>query len=187
LPSTTCNCTTRWSFRRTKLTAERTKRAANCKSRDPPEAGTPRRVQVFSKGQEGEWTLHLEGRVSPDAGIPESGGRVDLESLKDGLAPGEVGAYYRARAATGIDLGPSFRTLERMWSRPGEALAEVSFPEALGRNELEIHPLVLDGCFQTVGVARLAGGADEATYLPFGWDRVWLTGRLPDRVARFTA
>ena len=149
---------------------------------DPPEAGTPRRVQVFSKGQEGEWTLHLEGRVSPDAGIPESGGRVDLESLKDGLAPGEVGAYYRARAATGIDLGPSFRTLERMWSRPGEALAEVSFPQALGRNELEIHPLVLDGCFQTVGVARLAGGADEATYLPFGWDRVWLTGRLPDRV-----
>ena len=149
---------------------------------DPPEAGTPRRVQVFSKGPEGEWTLHLEGRIAPDPGAPETAGRADLESLKDGLAPGDVGAYYRARSATGIDLGPSFRTLERVWSRPGEALAEVSFPEALGRNELEIHPLVLDGCFQTVGVARLAGGADEATYLPFGWDRVWLTGRLPDRV-----
>ncbi len=149
---------------------------------DPPEAGAPRRVQVFSKGPEGEWTLHLEGRFSPDPGGPETGGRTDLEGLKAGLAPGDVGAYYRARAATGIALGPSFRTLERVWSRPGEALAEVSFPEALGRHELEIHPLVLDGCFQTVGVARLSGGADEATYLPFGWDRVWLTGRLPDRV-----
>ena len=149
---------------------------------DPPEAGTPRRVQVFSKGPEGEWTLHLEGRVSPAPGVPESSGTVDLEGLKDGLAPGDVGAYYRARSDTGIALGPSFRTLERVWSRPGEAVAEVSFPEALGRNELEIHPLVLDGCFQTVGVARLAGGADEATYLPFGWDRLWLTGRLPDRV-----
>ena len=149
---------------------------------DAPDPASPRRVQVFSKGPEGEWTLHLEGRISPDAGVPESGGSVDLESLKAGLAPGDVGAYYRARSATGIALGPSFRTLERVWSRPGEAVAEVSFPEALGRNELEIHPLVLDGCFQTVGVARLAGGADEATYLPFGWDRVWLTGRLPDRV-----
>ena len=149
---------------------------------DAPEPASPRRVQVFSKGPEGEWTLHLEGRVSPDAGVPENGGRADLEGLKAGLTPGDVGAYYRARSATGIDLGPSFRTLERVWSRPGEAVAEVSFPEALGRNELEIHPLVLDGCFQTVGVARLAGGADEATYLPFGWDRVWLSGRLPDRV-----
>ncbi|MDE3262171.1 MAG: beta-ketoacyl synthase N-terminal-like domain-containing protein [Acidobacteriota bacterium] len=149
---------------------------------DTPEPASPRRVQVFSRGPEGEWTLHLEGRVSVQAGVPETGGRVDLEGLKAGLAPGDVGAYYRARSATGIDLGPSFRTLERVWSRPGEALAEVSFPAALGRNELEIHPLVLDGCFQTVGVARLAGGADEATYLPFGWDRVWLSGRLPDRV-----
>ena len=149
---------------------------------DTPEPASPRRVQVFSRGPEGEWTLHLEGRVSVEAGVPETGGRVDLEGLKAGLAPGDVGAYYRARSATGIDLGPSFRTLERVWSRPGEALAEVSFPAALGRNELEIHPLVLDGCFQTVGVARLAGGADEATYLPFGWDRVWLSGRLPDRV-----
>ncbi len=149
---------------------------------DTPEPASPRRVQVFSKGPEGEWTLHLEGRVSPDAGVPENGGRADLEGLKAGLTPGDVGAYYRARSATGIDLGPSFRTLERVWSRPGEAVAEVSFPVALGRNELEIHPLVLDGCFQTVGVARLAGGADEATYLPFGWDRVWLSGRLPDQV-----
>ena len=149
---------------------------------DASEAGSPRRVQVFSRGDEGEWTLHLEGRVAPDAGVPGSDGRIDLDGLKAELTPGDVGAYYRARAATGIDLGPSFRTLKEAWFRPGEALTEVAFPDALGRNELEVHPLVLDGCFQTLGVARLAGRPDEATYLPFGWDRVWLTGRLPDRV-----
>ena len=56
-------------------------------------------------------------------------------------------------------------------------------PEALGRNELDVHPLLLDGCFQVVGVARnMTGGPNEATYLPFGWDRLWLTRRLPDRV-----
>ena len=149
---------------------------------DAPEQSPGRRVQVFSKRSEGEWTLHVEGRVSPSDQAPDAGGRIDLEKLKAGLSPGDVSDYYRTRAATGIDLGPSFRTLRKMWARPGEALAEVSFPAASGRNGLDVHPLVLDGCFQVIGVARLAGGRDPATYLPFGWERFWLTGPLPDRV-----
>ncbi len=149
---------------------------------DAPEQLPGRRAQVFSKGSEGEWTLHVEGRVSPDTPAPEAGARIDLENLKAGLSPGDVSDYYRTRAATGIDLGPSFRTLRKIWARPGEALAEVSFPAASGRNGLDVHPLVLDGCFQVIGVARLAGGKDPATYLPFGWERFWLTGPLPDRV-----
>ncbi len=144
------------------------------------EQSTERRVQVFSKGSEGEWTLHVEARVSPNA--PDAGGRIDLENLKAGLSPGDVADYYRTRAATGIDLGPSFRTLRKIWARPGEALAEVSFPSASGKNGLDVHPLMLDGCFQVIGVARLAGGKDPATYLPFGWERFWLTGPLPDRM-----
>ena len=149
---------------------------------DAPGQLPERRVQVFSKGSEGEWTLHVEGCVSPDAPTPDASGRIDLENLKAGLSPGDVSDYYRTRAATGIDLGPSFRTLRKIWARPGEALAEVSFPATSGRNGLDIHPLVLDGCFQVIGVARLAGGKDPATYLPFGWERFWLTGPLPDRV-----
>ena len=147
---------------------------------DAPEQSPGRRVQVFSKGSEGEWTLHVEGRMSPDA--PEAGARIDLENLKAGLSSGDVADYYRTRAATGIDLGPSFRTLRKIWAKPGEALAEVSFPAASGKNGLDVHPLLLDGCFQVIGVARLAGGKDPATYLPFGWERFWLTGPLPDRV-----
>ena len=149
---------------------------------DAPEQSPGRRVQVFSKGNEGEWTLHVEGRVSPDTSATEGSGRIDLENLKAGLSPGDVADYYQTRAATGIDLGPSFRTLRKIWARPGEALAEVSFPTASGQNGLDVHPLMLDGCFQVIGVARLAGGKDSATYLPFGWERFWLTGPLPDRV-----
>ena len=150
---------------------------------DPSEQANSRRVQIFSKGSEEGWTLHVEGRVSPGAPMPEAGGRTDLDSLKASLSPVDVASYYRARAGTGIDLGPFFRTLERVWSRPGEALGEVSFPEALGRNEPDVHPLLLDGCFQVVAAARNPGGAEDGTtYLPFGWERLWLTGRLPERV-----
>ena len=150
---------------------------------DAAEPTSPRGVQIFSKGSEGDWTVHVEGRLAPGASDPEAGGRIDLESLKAGLSPMDVAGYYRHRASTGVDLGPSFRTLGRVWSRPGEALGEVSLPETLTKHGLDVHPLVLDGCFQVVGAARnLAGTEGGATYLPFGWERLWLAGPLPDRV-----
>ena len=150
---------------------------------DASEQASSRGVQIFSKGSEGEWTVHVEGRLSSGVAIPEAGERIDLESLKAGLSPVDVAGYYRHRASTGVDLGPFFRTLGRVWSRPGEALGEVSLPETLTRHGLDVHPLVLDGCFQVVGAARnLEGTEGEITYLPFGWERLWLTGRLPDRV-----
>ncbi|MCY4579571.1 MAG: polyketide synthase dehydratase domain-containing protein, partial [Chloroflexi bacterium] len=140
-------------------------------------------VQIFSKGIENEWILHIEGRVSSDAQVPEAGGRVDLKALKARLSSTDVPDYYRAKADTGINLGPFFRTLGNVWSAPGEALGEVNLPEAAGRNDLNVHPLLMDGCFQVIGVARnMTGEPGEATYLPFGWERFWLTRQLPDRL-----
>ena len=145
----------------------------------------PDLVRILSKGPaEAEWTLHTECRVPSSADSPGAVQRVDLERLKSELSPVDAATLYKARAATGIDLGPSFRTLGDLWARPGDALGEVSLPEGAGRNPLDVHPLVLDGCFQVVAAARIQGSAeDETTYLPFGWERLWLTADgLPDRV-----
>ena len=150
---------------------------------DAPDPTAPRGFQIFSRGREGVWTVHVEGRLAVGAPDPEHGGRIDIEGLRAGLSPVEVGDYYRHRASTGVDLGPAFRTLGRAWSRPGEAVAEVSLPDTMAGHGLDVHPLVLDGCFQAVGVARnVAGTEGGATYLPFGWERLWLAGKLPDRV-----
>ena len=148
--------------------------------------GSERRIQVLSRGEaDEEWTVHAEARIpsTPGSRPPEAPPRVDLEGLKADLAPVDVPAFYRAKAGVGIDLGPSFRTLERVWSRPGEALGEVSFPQAMGANGLDVHPLLLDGCFQVLGAARVQAGAEDGTtYLPFGWERLWLADGLPDRI-----
>ncbi len=148
--------------------------------------GPSRHVQIFSKGETDEgWTLHAEGQVpsAPGSGLSEAAARVDLKELQDGLSAVELTAYYRAKAEIGIDLGPSFRTLEALWARPGEALGEVSLPDSVGRSGLDIHPLMLDGCFQVMAAARAPVGSDEAvTYLPFGWERLTLPERLPDRL-----
>jgi acyl transferase domain-containing protein/SAM-dependent methyltransferase len=43
--------------------------------------------------------------------------------------------------------------------------------------------LLLDGCFQAIAAARSQeGAAGRATYLPFGWQRLWLAGPLPERL-----
>ncbi len=150
---------------------------------DSNDQGSSRQIQLFSRGSEEQWTMHVEGRIVSDPRLQDAGDRRNLEELKGRLSPADVPAYYRAKSATGIDLGPLFRTLGRCWAGPGEALGEVVLPEILGRNQLDVHPLLLDGCFQVVGVARNMGiGPEEATYLPFGWERLWLTERLPDRI-----
>ena len=150
---------------------------------DASEEAAARPIQIYSKGTENAWTQHIEARVLSGVSRPEAEARVDLDSLRAKLSPADESAYYRAKSATGINLGPFFRTLGKVWSGPGEALAEVNLPADLGRNDLDVHPLVLDGCFQVVGVARnMSGAPGEATYLPFGWERLWLAGQLPDRV-----
>ena len=157
-----------------------------------------RRVRILSRGAaDEEWTLHAEGRVStgdgvdpaplatspPLAGSPPRAASPDLARLRTDLAPVDLPAYYRAKAEVGIDLGPSFRTLEALWAGPGEALGEVSLPDSAGRAGLAFHPLALDGCFQVMGAARETFGSDDdVTYLPFGWERLSVPEELPQRV-----
>ena len=145
-----------------------------------------RRVRILSRGAaDGEWTLHAEGQVSTGVGVDSQplAASQDLARLRTDLAPVDLRAYYRAKADVGIDLGPSFRTLAALWAGPGEALGEVSLPDAVGRAGSAFHPLMLDGCFQVMGAARETFGSDEdVTYLPFGWERLSVPEELPDRV-----
>ena len=142
-----------------------------------------RRFEVFSRGSEDDWTLHLEGRMSPDEHGPEDAGRADLEGIKAGMAPGDVASLYRNKVSTRVVLGPAFRPLQAIWSRQGEAIGEVALPDCLDGSGLDLHPILLDGCFQTVLAARdQARVAGKSTYMPFGWDRLWLAGPPPERI-----
>ena len=142
-----------------------------------------RRFEVFSRGSEDGWTLHLDGRMSPGEHRPEAAQRVDLERLKADMEPGDVAALYRNKVSTRVVLGPAFRPLQAVWSGAGEAIGEVRLPDCLDGGGLDLHPILLDGCFQTVLAARdQARVAGKATYMPFGWDRLWLLGPPPERI-----
>ena len=151
---------------------------------DAPDQVSSRRFQIYSKASGGDWTVHVEGRLPLGDTARDPADRIDLEALRARLSPSDVAGYYRARAESSVGLGPFFQTLRGLWSGPGEALGEVSLPEGAGGSGLDLHPLVLDGCFQVVGAARdLDGPHGGVTFLPFGWERLSLmTGQLPQRV-----
>ena len=69
-----------------------------------------RRFQLFSKGSDEEWTMHVEGRVSPDSAPPENSGPSALDDLRARLAPLAVADYYRTGPEPGlISVPPSAR------------------------------------------------------------------------------
>ena len=142
------------------------------------------RVEIFSKGEdEQDWTLHAEALVSEGVSTRGSTETATLDGLRRRLSPRDVDAYYRAKAETGIQLGPSFQSLQSAWSGPLEALGEVALPDGVESMDSCVHPVLLDGCFQVFSAARShADAGDHTPYLPFGWERLWLNGPLPDRV-----
>ena len=150
---------------------------------DAAGADSLRRVEVYSKGDgEEEWTLHAEAQVSSGGGA-QAGGRLDQAGLTAGLSEEDPAGFYRARSEASIQLGPRFRTLQRLWCGEGEALAEVALPEGVEEAGVAVHPILLDGLLQVMGAARTLSGVEEGdTYLPFAWDRFWLSGPLPERV-----
>ena len=118
------------------------------------ENGNTRHIEIFSKGEsEDGWTLHAEGGISLGGGTRGTANRVDLDGLKSGMESQDVAAFYRARAEAGIHLGPSFRTLQVLWAGNGEAVGEVVLPETVSNSGIDLHPILLDGCFQVFSAA----------------------------------
>ena len=139
-----------------------------------------RRLEVYSRGVgEEAWLRHAEGRVGAGSAEGEGGAALDVEGLKGALALVPAGSLYEAMGEAGIGYGPRFRVVGSVWSGEGEALVEVSSGEGSGDGWSSV--MVLDGCFQALAAAT-GGGGSEGTWLPFGWERLWLSGPLPGRL-----
>ena len=148
----------------------------------PPDGSGARRVEAFSRGPDLEWTLHVDGRVSAGSASVGSAKSIDVARIKAAMERGDASALFRARSNTGVALGPAFRGLTDVWQSQGEALGEISLPARVDRSGIDVHPLLLDACFQVVAGARGASEDDTTAYMPFGWERLWLNGPLPHRL-----
>ena len=117
-------------------------------------------------GADVTWTLHATGRIvraeaveSPDVRLPDVGGLTEIG----------VASQYERFATMGLDYGPCFRGLARVWARDGEALGELELPDVLATDAsaYRLHPALLDACLHVAVIAL--GEAEPAArrvYLP---------------------
>ncbi len=128
-----------------------------------------------------EWTKFAVGHARP---VPAEGGDkpIDLESLRRRMSDERSGEEcYKQMLALGLEYGPTYRGIERLWAAKGEALAEVVAREGVEEDlgDYLLHPALLDACLQAICGAMPdteANSPGMRVYLPTQVARVRLLG-----------
>jgi len=128
------------------------------------------RFEIFALAADDSWTFHADGRV-----LAGSGSAVAVRG-----EPGEpldVNRYYRRFADHGLQYGADFRTIRNLHRTAVGSVAEVTVADA---NGYFVHPALLDGCFQSIGVAFESDGGD--TRVPAAIELLEVFGDVGGRV-----
>ena len=143
-----------------------------------------RGFEIYSTSDtENDWTLHAKGTALEQRELPDGVTATSPDELRDGLRQIDIAEFYRDKAEIRIDFGPLFQVVTGLWAGNGASLGEVTLPDELVRKGLDFHPVLLDGCVQAASAVRIDDdSAGTATYLPFAWERLWISGPLPSRV-----
>ncbi len=136
-------------------------------SHDPREAS----LTISSTRDGTAWTTHAVGRLS--AGI-ENEAVTSIEALRATCVDEAAGeTSRRAFAEAGLEFGPAFSGIETVYRRDGEALGRVVLPAGLEAEKYQIHPGLLDACFQVLPHALPGEFAGERRlFLPVQVERV---------------
>lgn len=135
------------------------------------------RFEVFSSrvtaiGAEDTWQLHASGNLV--AREKPTSATIDLDAFRHEAE--ELGSerFYASYQRRGVDFGPRFRGVTRLWRRPGQALGLIEAPLLLGCevNEYAVHPALLDACIQVVAGAVDEVDADPELFMPLGIESI---------------
>lgn len=128
--------------------------------------------EVYSTDGEGDsgetpWQLHVSGNLRKAENARPSGD-IDLGTLQRDGRECEIESLYADYLRRGVDLGPRFQGVKRVWRRGAEFLGLVEAPAALD-GELDgygIHPALLDACTQIIGFSFDDGPSGQSEKMP---------------------
>jgi myxalamid-type polyketide synthase MxaB len=115
---------------------------------------------------------HASGRLSASEGsIPA---RHDLAALKMNLLTDvEPLAYYQRLQTQGFNYGSCFQAIQQIWRGKARALGQIQLPANCDLDNYQLHPVLLDACFQLVGAAVDAvNQTTETIFLPVGFAKL---------------
>jgi amino acid adenylation domain-containing protein len=133
-------------------------------STEPNDAGVE--IYAAATDQSDAWALHATAQTGPLQ--PVSNELPDLEAIQSSCTEVSAANYYERLSERGLEYGPRFRLIERIWQSEGEALAKVAASDDPGfknRNFL-FHPALLDACLQATGAALTHQAESRGLVLP---------------------
>jgi acyl transferase domain-containing protein/acyl carrier protein len=150
------------------------------------------RFRISSLGLPGEngeanWNLHAGGTLQRNSALPPSPS-ANLAEIQARCTEEVSGkAHYEEMARRGLEYGPAFQTIQKIWRRNGEALGAIELSLKLKKelDNYQAHPTLLDAAFQLVAAALPAAAADGSparTYLPESLRELRLYRPLPARL-----
>ena len=149
----------------------------------PLEADSPAHVAATIAPDSAVFSIHREStgsdpvlcaraKVYSSGRIPEN---VDIEELRrrltDDVSPD---ALYASLAKRGLRYGSRFQPVRSLRRTTGEVLAGLALPEGVDAQGYHLHPVLLDGAFQSL-IASVDEGPRE-DLIPVGIDRIHYIG-----------
>jgi acyl transferase domain-containing protein/acyl carrier protein len=123
---------------------------------------------VYSQQNE-DWILHASAVLAPKRNANELPALNRAALQKQGLEQMTTEEFYQTLWQRGVQYGPSFRGVEAVWRKNGEAWGRIKLPEPLPYESMayQIHPAFLDASLQVLA-ATLETSAQQKFYLPIG-------------------
>ena len=122
------------------------------------------------------WRLHAQGKLV-EKGLPPRRAQVDLAELREPLREREREDFYAQLSARGLDYGPGYQALQRVWAGKDQVLARLALPEP--QAQYRVPPALLDGGFQAL-LALLQPGFGQV--LPVSVRQLRVYAPLPPSV-----
>ncbi|MFI9411467.1 type I polyketide synthase [Nocardia gamkensis] len=141
----------------------------------PDEAGR-RRFVIASRtvGDRTAGATHARGVLAPATDDATASGGTDGPTPDEDATTGD--ALYEELAARGLDYGPAFRGVRRIWRRDDAILAEVRLGEtASDASRFGMHPALLDAALHAAVDVSAADSPAHHAPLPFSFTGVRLS------------
>nr|WP_258563273.1 type I polyketide synthase [Streptomyces phytophilus] len=113
------------------------------------------------------WTRHATGTLTPATTPPPP---AHTAWPPPGAQAVDLTDFYDRQLAAGLDYGPAFQGVRRLWTHEDAIYAEVALPDDVEPEGYALHPALLDAALHTTRELPAADN-DEVTRLPFAWSR----------------
>ncbi|MCP3682244.1 MAG: SDR family NAD(P)-dependent oxidoreductase, partial [bacterium] len=139
---------------------------------------------VRTRNGDNQNVSHAQGKLIYEREPQSKSENIDIESIKNrcsDIIKGE--ACYNLFNATGLQYGPSFKSIQEINHNGIEALSFLELPSECKDSfaEYELHPSLMDGALQTVMGVMVSSTVGDTPYLPFALGEVEVLKPLSEK------